>query len=82
MIIMKFLGGLLVLISTSLIGFFYGNQYSNRLNNLVYMEQCIKMLETEIVYGAVPLPEAMLNVYKKKVIRRFPSFSKRLEIIS
>lgn len=65
MIIMKFLGGLLVLISTSLIGFFYGNQYSNRLNNLVYMEQCIKMLETEIVYGAVPLPEAMLNVYKK-----------------
>lgn len=65
MFIIKILGGLLVIISTSLIGFSYGNQYSNRLKNLVFMEQCIKMLETEIVYGAVPLPDALLNVYKK-----------------
>ena len=46
-------------------GFNYGEQYSSRLNNLIYMEQCIKILETEIVYGAVPLPEALLNVYNK-----------------
>ncbi len=65
MFIVKLLGGLLILFSTSLIGFAYGNRYSNRLNNLIYMEQCIKILETEIVYGAVPLPDALLNVYKK-----------------
>ncbi len=29
------------------------------------MEQCIKILETEIVYGAVLLPEALTNVYSK-----------------
>ena len=29
------------------------------------MEQCFKILETEIVYGATPLPEALNNIYKK-----------------
>ncbi|MCF6460086.1 stage III sporulation protein AB [Clostridium sp. Cult3] len=65
MVFLKFAGGTLVLLSSSLMGFSYGKKYSNRLNNLIYMEQCIKILETEIVYGAVPLPEALLNVYNK-----------------
>ncbi|NLW22397.1 MAG: stage III sporulation protein AB [Tissierellia bacterium] len=63
--LIKIVGGLLIILSTSLIGFCYGNRYSKRMNNLIYMEQCLKILETEIVYGAVPLPEALSNVYKK-----------------
>lgn len=65
MIYFKIIGAFLIVSSTSIIGYYYGNQFSNRLNNLIYMEQCIKILETEIVYGAILLPEALINVYNK-----------------
>ncbi|NLJ99482.1 MAG: stage III sporulation protein AB [Tissierellia bacterium] len=61
----KFLGSLLIFSSTTWIGFYYGRKYSNRLRNLIHIEQCIKILETEIVYGATPLPEALTNIYNK-----------------
>jgi len=35
------------------------------MENLILLENCIKILETEIVYGASPLPEALFNVYRK-----------------
>ena len=63
--LIKLIGSLLIISSTTLIGFYYGRKYSSRLKNLIYMEQCIKILETEIVYGATPLPEALTNVYNK-----------------
>lgn len=63
--LIKLTGSLLIIFSTTLMGFYYGRKYSSRLKSLIYMEQCIKILETEIVYGAVPLPEALTNVYNK-----------------
>lgn len=63
--LIKILGSSLILLSSTLMGFYYGKIYSNRFKNLIYMEQCIKILETEIVYGAIPLPQALNNVYKK-----------------
>lgn len=63
--LMKILGSILIVLSSSLIGYYLGNKYSARLENLMHLEQCIKILETEIVYGAVPLPEALTNVYLK-----------------
>lgn len=63
--ILKIIGGLLILFSSTLLGYYYGNRFSTRLENLFHLEQCIKILETEIVYGAVPLPEALTNVYNK-----------------
>ena len=65
MLYIKMLGAFLIISSTSIIGYCYGRRFSNRLNNLIYMEQCIKILETEIVYGAILLPEALNNVYNK-----------------
>ena len=65
MLYIKILGSFLIVFSTSIIGYYYGMQFSHRLNNLIYMEQCIKILETEIVYGAILLPEALSNVYNK-----------------
>jgi len=62
---LKILGSILIVLSSSLIGYYFGNKYSARLENLLQLEQCIKILETEIVYGAVPLPEALNNVYLK-----------------
>lgn len=63
--LLKFLGGLLIIVSTTSMGFLYGSRFSNRFDNLIFLEQCFKILETEIVYGAVPLPEALTNVYNK-----------------
>jgi len=62
---LKIIGSLLIVLSSSMIGYYFGNKYSARLENLLHLEQCIKILETEIVYGAVPLPEALNNVYLK-----------------
>ncbi|NLX62885.1 MAG: stage III sporulation protein AB [Tissierellia bacterium] len=65
MIALKLLGGFLIVFSSTMLGFYYGNRYSKRMENLLLLEHCIKILETEIVYGACPLPEALSNVYKK-----------------
>ncbi|HHV26227.1 MAG TPA: stage III sporulation protein AB [Tissierellia bacterium] len=65
MIILKIIGCTLIVLSSSLIGYIYGKSYKERLENLIYLENCIKILETEIMYGANPLPEALKNVYKK-----------------
>lgn len=61
----KLLGSLLIFSSTTWLGFHHGTKYSNRLKNLIHIEQCIQILETEIVYGATPLPEALNNIYRK-----------------
>lgn len=62
---LKLTGSILVLFSTSLMGYIYGKSYRERLENLIYLENCIKLLETEVIYGANPLPEALMNVYNK-----------------
>lgn len=54
-----------IMIVCSSLGYLYSSNYVKRLENLVYLKGAIKVLETEIVYGATPLPEALLNVYKK-----------------
>ena len=65
MILLKISGSILILLSTSLLGYIYGSSYRDRVNNLVLLENCIRILETEIIYGANPLPEALVNVYRK-----------------
>lgn len=65
MTLLKILLLITIFIICTSIGFLHGKTFSNRLDNLVYLEQCIKILETEIVYGATPLPEALTNIYSK-----------------
>lgn len=65
MLIIKLFGSCLIIVSSSLIGYLYGIRYSKRLSNLIYLQQCIKLLETEILYGATPMPDALNNVYRK-----------------
>lgn len=65
MYLLKFLSMLSIFSICTIIGYYYGQKYALRFENLVYLEQCIKILETEIVYGATPLPDALSNVYKK-----------------
>ncbi|KNF07392.1 stage III sporulation protein AB [Gottschalkia purinilytica] len=65
MLLVKIIGCLLTLSSCSLLGFNYSKRYANRLNNLVFIQNCIQLLETEIIYSANPIPEALENTYKK-----------------
>lgn len=65
MFLLKLVSSLLIFLTSTSIGYIYGKTFSYRLENLIYLEQCIKILETEIVYGATPLPEALSNVFKK-----------------
>jgi stage III sporulation protein AB len=65
MALIKTISSIIIICSCTFLGFLYGKRYSDRVNHLIYLEQCIKMLETEIVYGATPLPEALYNVYLK-----------------
>ncbi|HEY8361433.1 MAG TPA: stage III sporulation protein AB [Tissierellaceae bacterium] len=65
MLILKTLSLAIIFITCAILGYCYGQRFTLRYENLVSLEQCIKILETEIVYGATPLPTALSNVYKK-----------------
>ncbi len=65
MTLLKLISSSLIFLTSTTIGYLYGKTFSSRLENLMYLEQCIKILETEIVYGATPLPDALSNVFRK-----------------
>ena len=65
MIYLKILGSVFVIISSTLIGFTIGTRYKNRYLNLIQLENCIRLLETEIIYHLNPIPSALENVYLK-----------------
>lgn len=65
MITLKLLGSLIIIGSSALIGLEYSRKYTERLNNLIYIQNCIQMLETEIVYSSNQLPDALENIYIK-----------------
>lgn len=66
---LKLLLATVIFLGSTTIGYLYGKRYSLRLENLIYLQQCITILETEIVYGSTPLPEALSNVYRKGNIK-------------
>ena len=55
---MKLIGGALVVVSSSWIGFLIANQFVLRPQQLHQLQTALQMLETEISYGITPLPEA------------------------
>lgn len=61
----KLAGGLMVIISCSMIGFLMAGYYQTRPKILRNLQTAISMLETEINYGHSPLPEALRNIAQK-----------------
>ncbi|MGO1470846.1 MAG: stage III sporulation protein SpoIIIAB [Tissierella sp.] len=55
----------MVFFSSSTLGILYGGMFSKRERNLIDLEYNIRLLESEIIAGRTPLPEALENVYKK-----------------
>lgn len=62
---MKFIGSLLVIISTTVAGFILGEKFKKRTSQLKEMERAIYQLQNEIIYTHTALPEAFLKVHEK-----------------
>jgi stage III sporulation protein AB len=55
----KLIGAALILFSGAMIGFYQASQYAARPRQIRQLIQALKLLETEILYGFTPLPEAL-----------------------
>lgn len=58
----KFIGASTVVLCTGLMGMSKGRKYALRPRQLRNLQSALQMLETEISYGATPLPEAMEQI--------------------
>ncbi|WP_018249942.1 stage III sporulation protein SpoIIIAB [Orenia marismortui] len=61
---MKLLGALIIIISSSMMGFLMAQQYILRPKQLRELQTALQMLETEVSYGVTPLPEAFTKLAK------------------
>ncbi|SHI92675.1 stage III sporulation protein SpoIIIAB [Lutispora thermophila] len=59
---LKGIGALLIIISSSLLGILISSKYSIRPKEIRKLRFSLQMLETEIVYGSTPIPYACYNV--------------------
>lgn len=57
--LLKILGGIMIISASGLIGILYSGRLSSRHRELNNLRRNMQMLETEITYGATPLPAAM-----------------------
>lgn len=63
--ILKLIGGSMIIGASSMIGFAASNKYSQRPKDIRRLRASVQMLETEIIYGCTPLPLALSNVSEK-----------------
>lgn len=61
----KIIFNLIILLTSSMIGFLYGGTFSKRAKNILDLEYCVRILESEILVGNTPLPVALNNAYIK-----------------
>lgn len=62
---LKLLGCFLILIGSSLIGFYLGENLKKRVSQLKEIEQALYQLQSEIVYTHSALPDTLLNISRK-----------------
>lgn len=55
----------IIIVFSSVLGYAYGNIYTKRAKNLLDLQYCIRILESEIINGNLPLPQALENTYIK-----------------
>ena len=63
--ILKIIGGLMILAACSLAGIAAANRFSFRPKDIRRFRSSVQMLETEIIYGCTPLPQALNNISTK-----------------
>lgn len=63
--LLKIICSIIIVISTSLLGNIFANTYVERTRLLNSLLSTLQMLETEIVYGATPVPILLKKIGKK-----------------
>lgn len=73
--LLKLIGGILVIAACSMFGIAVSNRYSGRSRELKRLRTSLQLLETEIAYGSNPLPYAFSNIGAKLdgILSRFYS---------
>ncbi|HHY03859.1 MAG TPA: stage III sporulation protein AB [Thermoanaerobacterales bacterium] len=61
---LKLIGGAMVILSCSMIGFIIAASYKQRPDTLRNLQAALSMMESEINYGQTPMPEALSRVAK------------------
>lgn len=83
MLLFKIILYLNIFLISSCIGFLYGGKYSLRLKGLVSIHEALRLLQTEVIVFANPLPYAIENI-SRRVSREFGevllSLKKQLEL--
>lgn len=65
MIIMKVVGCILVIASSTAMGFFFSNEMKCRISDLKELRKLIGLLRGDIRYASTPLPEAISVLYRR-----------------
>lgn len=63
--ILKIIGAVIIVLSSTLIGFFYSRKEEYRINDLNEMKRAFTILISEIEYASNSLPESMINISNK-----------------
>ena len=64
-LLLKIIGGFLIILASGLLGILFSNRLSIRHKELANLRRLMQMLETEVTYGATPLPVALSSVSNK-----------------
>ena len=62
MLITKVVGCILIILSSTLIGFYCSNELKARINDIKELRKLILLLRGDIRYGNTPLPEAICSI--------------------
>lgn len=79
---LKIIGSMIVIVSSTIGGIIYANTYIYRVRELNEIQRCVLQLQNEIVYTHTALPEALLNIAlksKKPISNIFKNASLALE---
>lgn len=61
----RILGGIVIIVASTLIGFIYAERFSSRVKELNEIERCIYQLRNEIIYTHTPLIQALRDISSK-----------------
>ena len=65
MFILKLIGCILILSTSTAAGFLYSDSFKNRVSQLNEIQRCLHQLQNEILYTYTPLTESFFNVANK-----------------
>lgn len=63
--ILKLIGGILIIAASGIFGIAAANKYSQRPKDIRKFRATLQMLETEIIFGGTPLPQAFYHIANK-----------------